>query len=262
MNFLSCALCPRLCRHVCPVAWGTGREAATPTMLATMQVLAARGEVSSEVAYASASLCTDCGACSEHCHNDNPLSDWLREARVRDQSLADLPEVVGEGDVLLITSDNRAVAGAVAKSLQRSVATLSLPNGVGLEGLSKHERTTRLAEVSARCQARDVVVTDGEVASALTQAKVPWRWLHELLAVDSEILATCHEGQASHLCCGAREPIRSAHPAAAQAMAKRFAEEMTGGLCADVRCANHLRACGVDVTDIVDVVVAGERDGK
>ena len=32
-DFESCAFCPKLCRHVCPVAVGTGREAATPTAM-------------------------------------------------------------------------------------------------------------------------------------------------------------------------------------------------------------------------------------
>lgn len=262
MNFLSCALCPRLCRHVCPVAWGTGREAATPTMLATMQVLAARGEVSKEEAYASASLCTDCGACAEHCHIGNPLSDWLREARVRDQVAEDFPAVVGEGPVLLITSDQRDVADALARTLQRGVATLCLPDGVGLEGLNKKQRAARVGALRTLCETREVIVTDGTVASALDEALVPWRWLHETMNVDKSMMRTCHDGNTSHLCCGAREPLRSAHPAAAMRMAKRFAEETKGGLCADVRCATHLRSCGVDVTDIVDVLVAGEKDGK
>ena len=262
MNFLSCALCPRLCRHVCPVAWGTGREAATPTMLATMQVLAARNLVSKEEADASASLCTDCGACAEHCHNGNPLSDWLREARVRDHVAEDFPAVAGEGPVLLITSDQREVAGALARRLERGVATLFLPDGVGLEGLSKKKRAVRVGAFRTLCEAREVIVTDGAVASALDEALIPWRWLHEILNVEKSMMETCHDGSASHLCCGAREPLRSAHPATAAQMAKRFAEETRGGLCADVRCATHLRSCGVDVTDIVDVLVAGERDGK
>ena len=78
----TCALCPKLCRHVCPVAVGTGREAATPTQIMTTLYRWTRGEVSPELAGAAVSLCTDCGACEAACGVDQPVPEILRRARL------------------------------------------------------------------------------------------------------------------------------------------------------------------------------------
>jgi len=76
-----CALCPRLCRHVCPVAVGTGREAATPTAIMTTLLRWTRGEVDPDLAGQAAALCTDCGACEDACLVNQPVTDILRKAR-------------------------------------------------------------------------------------------------------------------------------------------------------------------------------------
>lgn len=73
-DFETCAWCPRLCRHVCPVAVATGREAATPTAMMTVALLAERGSVSPALAEAAASLCLSCGACTDHCKNRVPVA--------------------------------------------------------------------------------------------------------------------------------------------------------------------------------------------
>ena len=76
-EFETCAWCPRLCRHVCPVAVATGREAATPTSMMTIALLAARGTVGADLARASASLCLSCGACTTHCKVHVPVAERL-----------------------------------------------------------------------------------------------------------------------------------------------------------------------------------------
>lgn len=73
----TCAWCPRLCRHVCPVAVGTGRESATPTAMMTVALQARRGEVSTELAAEAASLCLSCGACTAHCKLHVPVAERL-----------------------------------------------------------------------------------------------------------------------------------------------------------------------------------------
>ncbi len=77
IDYETCAWCPRLCRHVCPVAVATGREAATPTSMMTIALLAQRGSVSAELAAASASLCLSCGACTQHCKVGVPVAARL-----------------------------------------------------------------------------------------------------------------------------------------------------------------------------------------
>ncbi|MCA9568135.1 MAG: 4Fe-4S dicluster domain-containing protein [Myxococcales bacterium] len=105
-----CALCPRLCHSACPVALGSGREAAVPAVLASALLLAERGELGEDVARAAMTLCTDCGACQEHCHLDVPLPTYLREARARAlpaPTVEPLRPLVGAGRVIAVESDGR-----------------------------------------------------------------------------------------------------------------------------------------------------------
>ena len=71
-QYETCAYCPKLCRHVCPVAVGTARESTTPTAMMTGALLALDGIVTPAEGYASAALCTSCGACTEVCLLDQP----------------------------------------------------------------------------------------------------------------------------------------------------------------------------------------------
>lgn len=79
--FTTCAYCPRLCRHVCPVATATGFEAATPTAMMTVGLLHLRGELGATDALAGTSLCLGCGACTAHCKVHVPVADRLAELR-------------------------------------------------------------------------------------------------------------------------------------------------------------------------------------
>jgi ferredoxin len=74
-DYETCAYCPKLCRHVCPVAVGTARESTTPTAMMTGALLALDGIVTPAEGYASASLCTSCGACTEVCLLDQPVRE-------------------------------------------------------------------------------------------------------------------------------------------------------------------------------------------
>lgn len=78
----SCAICPRLCRDVCPVAVHAGRDDLVPSekMRAVAALLgAAAGVIDGE----RLSACTDCGACTEHCLLAIPVAPWLDAARQR-----------------------------------------------------------------------------------------------------------------------------------------------------------------------------------
>ncbi len=78
----SCAICPRLCRDVCPVAVHAGRDDLVPSekMRAVAGLMgAAAGVADGERLMA----CTDCGACTEHCLLQIPVASWLDAGRER-----------------------------------------------------------------------------------------------------------------------------------------------------------------------------------
>ena len=80
-DFESCAFCPKLCRHVCPVAVGSGREAATPTAMMTASWAWLNEQGTAESALASAKLCVDCGACTRACKLQRPVVELLAAVR-------------------------------------------------------------------------------------------------------------------------------------------------------------------------------------
>lgn len=69
-----CAYCPRLCRHVCPVAVATGDEAATPTAMSAGLLLARAGALGEVDATELTRLCLSCGACTDHCKHHVPVA--------------------------------------------------------------------------------------------------------------------------------------------------------------------------------------------
>lgn len=79
-EFEVCAYCPRLCRHVCPVAVGSALESATPTQMMTVAWLAL-GPGGHAEPLAGTNLCVDCGACTAHCMLHVPVASRLAEFR-------------------------------------------------------------------------------------------------------------------------------------------------------------------------------------
>ncbi len=78
----SCAICPRLCRDVCPVAVQAGRDDLVPSE--KMRAVAALMGASAGLADGERLLaCTDCGACTEHCLLKIPVAPWLDAGRQR-----------------------------------------------------------------------------------------------------------------------------------------------------------------------------------
>jgi ferredoxin len=122
-DFESCVYCPRLCRHVCPVAAGSGGEAATPTAMMTGAWQWPRDSATAEEALESATLCTQCGACEEHCKLSRPVSALLSEAigRIRDAPSTPPLEVLGEGSWVAVETDERRWAEALARHLSEHI---------------------------------------------------------------------------------------------------------------------------------------------
>lgn len=269
-EFSTCALCPRLCRPACPVAVGTGREAATPTAIAAVLVDWSRGRASEALAREAATLCLDCGACQEHCHLHEPLPERLRAARralrpVRPPpALPPLPP--GEGPVVVerIDAGAGALAPWVAARLGRPVRVWSAPDGLAADEAAPRDRAAHLAALAALLAgAGEVWVGHGDVAEALVAAGVAHRWVGELdPAAAAAAVASCRCGLGGApplACCGGAEPLASHHPADASRVGRAVGARLPGPVrVVDGRCLAHLRGAGVDVRWFTDGV--GESD--
>lgn len=77
----TCAWCPRLCRHVCPVAVATAREAAVPTAMMVAVTQALRGALDRPDALEATRFCLGCGACTAHCKHHVPVAELLARFR-------------------------------------------------------------------------------------------------------------------------------------------------------------------------------------
>lgn len=88
-----CAACPKLCRHTCPVAEATGREAYTPWALMSALHLESQGahpapvELSQDV-YA----CSACRACQGFCHFHQDVPGVLHARRAKAFARDEAPE--------------------------------------------------------------------------------------------------------------------------------------------------------------------------
>lgn len=73
-----CRLCLSLCRDLCPVAVHAFRDDLLPNHKVRAAAVALQG---GEASLEQLDACTDCGACTEFCHFDVPVADFLAEAR-------------------------------------------------------------------------------------------------------------------------------------------------------------------------------------
>lgn len=114
-DFTTCAYCPRLCRHVCPVAVGTGFESATPSAMMSAALLAAEGARPLAYAEEAAAACLGCGACTAHCKHHRPVSDLLAALRPAPTEPPPAPGAtvpgVPEGVVAFVTCGGPAAPG-------------------------------------------------------------------------------------------------------------------------------------------------------
>ncbi len=263
----TCALCPRLCRPVCPVAVGSGREAAVPTAIASVLWDHARGRVSDALAASAASLCVDCGACRSFCQLDAPFPDHLRGARV---ALAGaLPHAVpspeplraleGSGVTCVIETDGRPFGDALSQRLQRSVRRWRTGDALGVAAIDGMDlKGPHAAQIRAQASGLALVVAHGGVAKVLSRLGVPFTWLHELVPSISGVASCCAPGAAAPLgCCGGAGPLVVQHPADARRVAQAWAARAEPGVrVVDARCQAHLAAAGHAVPDAIDSLIA------
>lgn len=256
----TCALCPRLCRVSCPVATGAAREAAVPSFLALALGEWEQGELDDDTARQVATLCTDCGACQDRCHIDQPLPEALRRARATlldPPAMAPLEPIEGDGELVAIEADERPLAEALTRSLGRPVARWSTVDRLGVAAIEHPIWERRAASLREAVGSRSVVVVDGGVARALTSAGIGFQWLHELDRTLGTGAGSCAAGGDRPLaCCGGAGPLPVHHPDDAKRVAVLWMERADDWRCTDGRCRSHLRAAGGNATDPLDELLA------
>jgi hypothetical protein len=262
MTLETCALCPRLCRHACPVAVGSGREAAVPALLAQVVLRASEGALPAELGLQAATLCVDCGGCQEACHLHQALPAALLAARAAwtpPPQVEALQVPTPGAEALAVEPDARSFARALAARLGFPVAPWKTGDGLG-EALRGHPTwAERAAALRSIGQGRQVLVADGASARALTEAGVAYRWLPDLLPELAAGAPRCRdkEGGGSLRCCGGAGPLRRHHPATAGEVGRAWLRHYGAGPVDDVRCAAHLREVGWCSTDVIDRLLAG-----
>lgn len=247
----TCAVCPRLCRHACPVAEGTGREAAVPAQLAGVLRAWRDGVVDEGLASQAASLCTDCGACSAACHLHVPLPEALAEARAALHLVsapADLAPVLGEGGTVALLTDHRDWSEPLSRLLGEPVARWSTRDRLGWQGRGHPGWSSHLSRIRSEVGRRRVVVADQFARAALDAAGCETVSLHELIDRGGWTVSCRTSGQA---CCGGGGILGGHHASDAEQLALSFP---VSGPLVDVGCAAHLRGSGRGVRDVIDVL--------
>lgn len=260
----TCSVCPRLCRPACPVASGSGREAAVPALIAATLVEWRDGRLLAALAAEAATLCTDCGACQAHCHIDRPLPEILRRARaelVACPPMEPLRPIEGQGATIAVEADERPLAAALARHLGRPIRRWVTRDRLGVAAVEHREWASRAVELRAWVEGVEVVVADGGVAHALAAAGVPFRWLVDLVPALGGGIASCRAPGASPptACCGAGGPLQRHHPEDALRVGRFWLTRATDERVADARCREHLRACGGNTSDPLDLLLRETR---
>jgi ferredoxin len=256
----TCALCPKLCRHVCPVSVGTGRESATPTAMLTEVLLADTVAKPDSWAADAVGLCTRCGACESFCGVDQPVVALLDAARTRHQPAPKpwvAPVIQGHAPTVAIICGEEDWHLGLADTLGQDVAILRTPDHLG----ERHRiRTdTRDAVITALAkimQGRTAITSCGTCRTALEAAGIT---VESISAATNTVPAyptwrTCHCESGPSVdtvirCCGARAPLIHDHPDLAATMAGEIITRLEGQtvFVPDTRCASHLISAGAPV---------------
>jgi len=241
------------------VATGSAREAAVPTLIATVLRAYENGRVSRAQAVEASTLCTDCGACQNICHIDQPLPTFLRS--FRGETLASpvvepLRPIEGAGVRVAIESDERPFADTLGRHLGEPVRRWPTADRLGV-ALVEHPGWARQAsELRRQASTHPLVVVDGGVAEALTEASVSFEWLHQVVRGLPTGDPSCRQHGAGPLsCCGAAGPLIANHPDDARRVGQLWLERADEWKVGDARCRAHLRACGGDPTDPLDALM-------
>jgi hypothetical protein len=252
-DYTTCAYCPRLCRHVCPVAVATGLESATPSAMMTVPLLVERGLLTTVDALSGISPCLGCGACTSHCLSHQPVAERLAGAHIALGGVpsppAPLPPIEGDAQTVCVLTDADWAADWAAPT-GTAVARLKTPDELG--HASWRAGDTRVIPMVARHFAGRILVTcSGAVEAVARAAGLPVTRVNPSGSGDRFV--TCFEAGASAMaqlaCCGRRDGFALREPGAAQAVAEENVRLLAGRsvVCADEACAAWLRAHGARV---------------
>lgn len=248
-DYRRCAYCPRLCRHVCPVAVATGREAATPTAMMTVPLIAAQ-IYETDFAIAGTSLCLNCGACTDHCKHHVPVAQHLQHWRQSQGApiieAEPLQKIEGDAPRIAVLSAERDWRAAWTQAHHESLAAVRTQDFLGYAAWKAGD-TSILSKVKAHFAGRQLLSGSLAIRELLIAAGV------HVEAIEQTTKPTFHAcylgaqpGVKQLACCGARENFPQREPEAAQAIAK-YNIELQGEetiICDDQQCADWLRACG------------------
>lgn len=250
-DFAICALCPRLCRHVCPVAVATGREAATPTSMMSIPLIA---DQLPELSLLGTSLCMGCGACTRHCKNHQPVAERLSVWRAENgyfPRAEPVQPIEGSEETVAILTDARDWRTEVGRG---PLAALRTDDFLGHAAWRAGDKEIP-QRISRHFSGRRALCLSGDVQELLQAAGVSTERLPPQV---KPTFSTCFEGASNSpsqlACCGRREAFPSREPQAAMEVARRNVELFGGEerICCDQACADWLRAAGAKILGPLD----------
>lgn len=268
----TCVFCPNLCRHVCPVAVGTAREAATPTAMVTIAWLGLGASPPADVgpseALAAASLCVSCGACTAACVIERPVAALLADVRGAGPAPAvgsppAVEEPAGKKAALVaVECDGRSWATALSQRLGEPVGRWITRDHLGEVAADHQSFAAHARRLREQVGERRVVVACLGCLRAARKAGLRVEHLAEVInwqparavhhPCDGPRLAGAPVPDAL-ACCGACAPLSTAHPDVAAELGRANASRLgsTPVSSPDARCAGWLRALGVQIDDPV-----------
>lgn len=229
-----CALCPRLCRHACPVATVTGLEAAVPSTMAELLLRSERGEIE---ATAVSNLCVNCGGCERACHIHTPWSEAVRPFQQKSSVRPGLGPITGNGELVAVMVTDRPWHDALARHLGTGISVCRVtPDGAS----ASHAEPSRNVRW---------VVADGRAFDAVREhvgRDATIVWLHQLVDVDARPCCRMSDS-GRHGCCGRGGPLAEVFPSVADRMRTSWDDAPDPRPVADARCASENQASVLDV---------------
>ena len=267
----TCAFCPKLCRHVCPVAVGTSLESTTPTAIMNEVMLAITTPDIENSGVDAINLCTRCGQCSDFCGVDQSVVTLLDEARAQLEPPPppwSEPVIIGHHQTVAIICGQVEWSKPLSTLTGQKMATMVTPDHLGeLHRIRPDTRDEVIEKIGRLMQGKTAVTSCNTCREALELANVST----ETIVMVSQLVPplptwrTCHcePGPSVNTvikCCGARAPLVTAKPKIANKIAEEVARRLDGQaiFVPDTRCAEHLRNAGVHALGPIDTLLDTE----
>ena len=263
----TCALCPKLCRHVCPVSVATSLESATPSAIMT-ELMMANGPLHLEnSASESINMCTRCGQCSDFCGVDQAVVELMDDARTRLEPPPPPwtePVISGHHQTVAIICGSTAWDKPLTELIGQPMATLVTNDHLGESHRMRMDtRQDVIAKIEKIMQGRTAVTSCSTCREALEEANVPTETIvmasKRVPPLPTWRTCRCEPGPSVNTvikCCGARAPLAIAKPKIANMIAEEVARRLDGQaiFVPDTRCAEHLQNAGAQAVGPIDTL--------